>query len=433
MKKSVAIIFLALCCFTVDAQFLKRVKDEVKQRAENRGVDKAGQATDSVLDAAEEDLRGNNKENQEEEPEADVKPKAAEKKAGDNSVKAADTSVDEVKPQNTFAAFKNYDFVPGDKIIFYYDMEGEQDSEIPGRMLVNSGDVEVQSLEGQKVLFIPKNANLSMKPQMKNDSYLPEQFTLEFDVMANGDSYMGSSIDLYFRAREDSRETWSGKSKYYIRLEGLSDKGSIDFSMEQGDDIVGGYRQMPEEAVNEKQNNWRRVAIYVNKNIGKVYLDQHRVAIVNQIEAGAGMVTFEFRNDYHPIFIKNIRIAAGGADAYKKVITDGKFIAYGIQFDVNKATLKPESMGTLNEIAKMLKAHADLKFEIGGHTDSDGADEPNLKLSQQRAESVKNQLVALGVDGTRLTTKGFGETQPIADNDSSEGKAKNRRVEFVKR
>jgi outer membrane protein OmpA-like peptidoglycan-associated protein len=90
-------------------------------------------------------------------------------------------------------------------------------------------------------------------------------------------------------------------------------------------------------------------------------------------------------------------------------------------------------MGALNEISKLMKEHSDLKFEIDGHTDSDGNDDANMKLSQSRANAVKDQLVKMGIDESRLTTKGFGETKPIDKNDSAEGKANNRRVEFVKK
>jgi outer membrane protein OmpA-like peptidoglycan-associated protein len=80
----------------------------------------------------------------------------------------------------------------------------------------------------------------------------------------------------------------------------------------------------------------------------------------------------------------------------------------------------------------MMNAHPELKFEVSGHTDSDGNDASNLNLSTERAIVVKNKLISLGISGDRLTTKGYGETNPISDNTTAEGKANNRRVEFLK-
>jgi len=133
------------------------------------------------------------------------------------------------------------------------------------------------------------------------------------------------------------------------------------------------------------------------------------------------------------MMFKNFKLAAGGdMNMIGKAFTDGKYVSHGINFDVNKSTIKPASMGEINSIAKILKYNTNLKIEISGHTDTDGDDASNLKLSEARAIAVKNQLVSLGIDSNRLTTKGYGETKPITSNTTFEGKAENRRVEFVK-
>jgi outer membrane protein OmpA-like peptidoglycan-associated protein len=133
--------------------------------------------------------------------------------------------------------------------------------------------------------------------------------------------------------------------------------------------------------------------------------------------------------------LKNIRIAQGGSfNDTKRILSEPKsrIVTHGILFDVDKATIKPQSMGTINQIFQFLKDDPSLKFEIDGHTDNTGESQHNLQLSQQRADAVKDQMVSMGIESSRLTTKGFGDSKPIADNSSPEGKANNRRVEFVK-
>jgi len=113
-------------------------------------------------------------------------------------------------------------------------------------------------------------------------------------------------------------------------------------------------------------------------------------------------------------------------------LQDGKIIANGIRFDVNKATLLPESMGVINEIAALLKDHPEVNFSVEGHTDSDGDEAKNQTLSEQRAKAVMDRLISMGIASNRLKSNGWGANKPIGENGTAEGKANNRRVEFVK-
>jgi outer membrane protein OmpA-like peptidoglycan-associated protein len=128
----------------------------------------------------------------------------------------------------------------------------------------------------------------------------------------------------------------------------------------------------------------------------------------------------------------NFRMAQGAVPLYDRMLTDGKFITYGITFDVGKSTIKPESMGEINRIVTLLKENADLKFSVEGHTDSTGNAASNQTLSEARSQAVVDKLVENGIARDRLTAAGKGQTAPIADNATDEGRAKNRRVEFVK-
>jgi outer membrane protein OmpA-like peptidoglycan-associated protein len=102
----------------------------------------------------------------------------------------------------------------------------------------------------------------------------------------------------------------------------------------------------------------------------------------------------------------------------------------GVNFQTNKAILLPESEQILDRVAESLIAHPEVKVEVGGHCDSDGSDAYNQKLSERRAKAVRDYLIKKGVPGAQMTAKGYGESQPVADNATPEGKAKNRRVEL---
>ena len=105
------------------------------------------------------------------------------------------------------------------------------------------------------------------------------------------------------------------------------------------------------------------------------------------------------------------------------------FTLNNVYFDVDKATIKPESYKQLDELVELMKLKKGMEIEIAGHTDNTGSKEHNLKLSQARAEAVKNYLVKKGISAKRIVAKGYGDSEPIATNDTPEGRAKNRRIE----
>ena len=126
-------------------------------------------------------------------------------------------------------------------------------------------------------------------------------------------------------------------------------------------------------------------------------------------------------------------MAKGAVPLYDRLTSDGKIVTYGITFDSGKSTIKPESMAEISRIQKLMTENASLKFEVQGHCDSTGSAATNDKLSQERADAIVAKLVELGIAKDRLTAVGKGSREPIADNSTEEGKAKNRRVVFVKK
>ncbi|MES2369818.1 MAG: OmpA family protein [Pseudomonadota bacterium] len=108
-----------------------------------------------------------------------------------------------------------------------------------------------------------------------------------------------------------------------------------------------------------------------------------------------------------------------------------KLVLEGVNFDFDKATLRQEDIAIIDKDVTGLDKWGNVNIEVAGHTDSRGSDKYNMKLSQRRAEAVRNYLISKGIAADRLTAKGYGESQPVADNATDEGRFKNRRVELI--
>ena len=133
------------------------------------------------------------------------------------------------------------------------------------------------------------------------------------------------------------------------------------------------------------------------------------------------------------MFISNLKVSEGGEDLRRKLMTEGKISTNGILFDSGSANIQPQSLGIIRQISQVLMQDESIKLNIIGHTDGDGTDDANLNLSKTRADAVKAVLINIyKISADRLTTDGKGETQPVGDNKTADGKAQNRRVEFVK-
>ena len=152
---------------------------------------------------------------------------------------------------------------------------------------------------------------------------------------------------------------------------------------------------------------------------------------MNQLKFDVGFTNYA--EEQYGVFISNIKVATGKPDTRHKLIEEGKFSTTGILFDFNSDKIKPTSYGVVKEIADVLQQNSGIKVKIIGHTDSDGSDVSNLELSRKRSAAVKDMLVnEFGIDVSRVETDGKGEAQPVVDNKTREGKAANRRVEFIK-
>jgi len=318
----------------------------------------------------------------------------------------------------------NYDFVPGDQILFYDDYQNDRVGNFPRRFEFIEGNWEIVS-SGDPRFLRATSAGIIKIPLPDT---LPDRFTVEFMVnTTHGNSYIHLTTGPAFHGPDRS---YKG-STVVVR--------STTAGIEQVGGVGPKAMTLYQEDVLRKFRNERTampIRVMADGDYMKVYLQEHRVANVpnavfprtDALYIAASSVTPE-----DPGLIGPIRIAAGGSVLYDRLAADGRVATQGILFAVDSDRLRPESTPTLEEIGRMLKDHPELRLAIEGHTDADGDDDYNLDLSKRRAAAVKKFIVAeYQIDESRLETAGFGESRPAADNGTPEGKQQNRRVELVR-
>ena len=397
---------------------LKNVKKNAEKQIEQRIERKADKAVDKTLDKAEESI-DNTVKNVGKKKDEDKETKDKNIPAQDEQEKQETPTVEKASPVLTW---NKYDFVPGTEIIFEDNQEGEQNGEFPSKWDLAGGVVENAFFDASNVIFFREIGNTGgITPLLKDSKsdYLPEEFTIEFDCYFEKEVYSQRYSVNFFASKK--QKTVLNRLVLYTNQ---AQYGNTD--------IQGIYPGASRSNI-DKNARWRHIAISFNKRALKVYMDDARLLNIPNIEAnptGLTIGTTSQKSGYY--FIKNVRIAKGAVPLYDKFLTDGKFVTTGIKFDVAKASIKPESMGIINYVVKMMTDHPELNFSVEGHTDSDGESASNQKLSEARAKAVTETMINAGISADRLSSKGYGETKPMTSNDTPEGKAQNRRVEFVK-
>lgn len=379
----------------------KRAEEGAKRAVEDRAEEKSREATDAALDTAECAAAGNCEEA--------AKPEAAAPVTDASTSAAGGKDAVVLKPGE--GAWVNYDFKPGERVLFVEDFTRDQVGDFPRRLEYKDGNMEVAEWQGSRYLRIaswPGNFSLTLPEQ------LPERFTLEFDVTPG---YNSNWTIVRF----------SEKAPHDIRFR--------KYGGEKGQGGVFGGGQQAAGMTSGPLGAIFRARIMADGRYVKVYINDTRIGNMPNADLGRSkIITFEIPgHENEPALLSNISVMAGGKKLYDALAESGRVATQGIYFDSGSDRIRPESTPTLKEIGEMLKEHADLKLTIEGHTDNVGNVAANQELSNKRAAAVKAFLVSTyGVDAARLQSAGFGADKPVAPNTTLEGRQSNRRVELVK-
>jgi OOP family OmpA-OmpF porin len=329
----------------------------------------------------------------------------------------AEIAEDRVKPGQ--GAWANYDFQPGDEILLYDDYTGDEVGDFPRRFELVEGAFELIDWQGGRYLQATSNGIFAV-PLPKT---LPERFTVEYSVnLPHGNSAVRL---MPGRAYLGPGRTYSGS---VVSVEAA--RAGIRPAAKAGPTAMGTVEpgRLRDAVV--------PVRVMADGEHMKVYLGERRVANApNAVfpRADTLFVAVTAAAEKHPILIGPVRIAGGGRDLYDRLAREGRATTHGILFASGSDRIRPESTPTLEEIGTALREHPDLRLGIEGHTDSDGEEDDNQKLSERRSGAVRAFLVeTYGIDPDRLQAAGYGESRPVADNATPEGKQQNRRVELVR-
>ncbi len=418
MKRNLLLIVavLGMAAFSPDAQaqgFLNKLKDKAIDKVKNKIEQKVEGAVDKVINGTEN----------------------AAMNAVSGKDKDADGEIDNSDP--TIAT--SSDFQRGATILFQDDFVAETVGEFPSKWDLCSGVAEMKNMGNVKAVEITDDGAITPLVRQQG-AYLPEEFTLEFDYYYwNKKEGIGhNELDLVFGYNDD-------RSMNVYDLFVNDSQCPFSLQMPVCDDKRWTYNVDQKSTTLEHsiKQGWHTVALSFNKRAMKVYVDGVRIVNYPSIKRQPTWFAFRVPHNHHNLtFIKNVVLAQGAVALYAKNAQDfvakqmeetGKFVTNNINFETGKATLLPESMEEIQKVADYMLKNKSVRFEVQGHCDNQGSDKVNDPLSQSRAESVVAALVKLGVDEWNLRAVGKGSHEPIADNKTKEGQAKNRRVEFIKK
>jgi OmpA-OmpF porin, OOP family len=466
MKKILSFLLVCSCiiCSNSQAQVLKQIGERTKEKVKQRVEAKADQTIDKGLDKAEEKIDNAGKKK----PRKNKKSQPQQNNTGDedengqsgesqnstenggNTQSGGSNNKPSAKNNAGLKVDSKFDFVPGDKIVLFEDFGKENLGDFPGKWITN-GTGEIVKINGSDGNYLKVTKEVIFYPSVLKP--LPDEFTLECDLMCNEDfNYYSYEFAIGLTNAKNLKTQWN----YFGRFgHGGENNSRVEMLLHPNDEgnkegltyFVATHKTQESLRNNANQNQLSvragntkvHISIWRQKQRVRIYLNDKKVwDIPNAFETNILVNSIYFRsngtdNDNDAYFLSNIKLATGNPNTQQKLLAEGKFSTSGILFDVNSDRIKPQCYGAVKEIANVLNENPNVKVKIVGHTDNDGDDAANLDLSKRRAAAVKNMLMnTFNVNAGRMETDGKGETQPQAANDTPENKAQNRRVEFIK-
>lgn len=432
MYKGISLLMLFfLLVYSVNAQVVNDTKEKVKEKTKDRVENGIDTGIDKGLDKIEEGIMGLFGGDDEDEEEAVEEENMEDEEAVENdddeySSEKRENKIKGISAKEDLKTYSKFDFIPGEEVIFFDDFSDVDLGEFPLKWNTTASGEIVNTNRAEGKWFKMMEDYSYYSPELT--TLYPENFTIEFDAIYSGD--IDWWLDFYVNnSGYIDNGFLPGDGGFQLVFEG---ENARLVNYDNGD--PGEFRELGNgQGIQIEPGEIARYSIWGQKQRLRVYVDEKKVIDIPRAIPRRFDINYMRFGCITEMMISNFRFAVGAPDTRSRLITEGILVTRGITFDSGSDVIKAESYGVLKNIATVLKENKDVRVKIVGHTDSDGADNFNMTLSQKRAAAVKNALEnQFGISASRMETDGKGESKPVSSNDTSEGKANNRRVEFIK-